>query len=185
MQQKKHGPGTRTKRVSKVKSEWDRGISSSLLLSGKIENTFNPDAYNDIETDNIPLVDYGSKEDKILRDIDLEGEEESMEELDVTKIYRNELEMSGDELDEINRFGDDLFNGPEKTVETSRTFNRTTLNPSHHKLGIDLNSDVCNEIALESVEKIHEYLEEDEKRELALAEELRVTEEQMGKSGQV
>lgn len=121
--------------------------------------------------DHLPFIDYGLKEDTIFGNLDIDGEE-AMNELDITKIYENELELSENELEKVNAFGRDF------TFQSPRP-GSTIFGPAggldgktQLPLNVDLNSDVGNDICWENIKKIHQYLEEDAQTERALEAEL-------------
>lgn len=120
------------------------------------------------DADNIQLIDYGSKEDEIFRSF--EEEEENTDDLDVSKIYRNELEASDDEIEKIKKFEEDLT----KDIKIGASKKDTDM---HIRLGIDLNSDVGNDICKENLQKIYNYLKGDEEAERNFEQEIKKTSE--------
>jgi len=123
-----------------------------------------------LTADDIPLIDYELKEDAIFgkqQSNELENIEE-LDELDITHIYENELELSDDEVEKIKKFEKGL---EQNTAKIKGAFKDKDLDP-RTKLTIMLNSDVGNDIYKENVNKIYRYLEEDEKTEKALEKEI-------------
>lgn len=119
------------------------------------------------DADNIHLIDYGSKEDEIFRS--LESNEENVEDLDISKIYMNELEISEDEMEHIKKFEEDLRKNTRIEQSTGDSRKDTGICT---KLGIDLNSDVGNDICKENLEKIYTYLKRDEEAEKVFEQEI-------------
>ncbi|KAI5171347.1 hypothetical protein NEFER03_0706 [Nematocida sp. LUAm3] len=93
---------------------------------------------NNLDLENIPLIEYPSKEDEILRDLSID--ETVDEEINVSKIYQNEL----NELNEL----DPHYEGTHKQWTD-----------------VGLNSDVDNDICMENIKRIHKYLDDDAQAE--------------------
>ncbi|OAG29410.1 hypothetical protein NEDG_00543 [Nematocida displodere] len=165
----------------------------SFLFDDRLREISIPNIDSEFNIENVPLIDYGAKEDEIFGDLEL-GEEESMEELDVTKIYENELALSDDEIEEIKKFEDGLNKEtlvrkdlpstfyPDQVPRTSQRPGKRPEYPGKHpetqtqpKHRLDLNSDVGNDICMENIAKIHKYLDEDTRAEEKLSEEIAKT----------
>ncbi|KAI5188654.1 hypothetical protein NECID01_0267 [Nematocida sp. AWRm77] len=124
-------------------------------------------------SDHIPFIDYSCKEDAIFGNLGLDEEESMDNELDITKIYENELELSENELRKVNAFEKEFNLRP--LLSDSTLFGKHTEQEMKPHLRLDLNSDVGNDICLENIRKIHKYLDEDAKTEKAFEEEISKT----------
>lgn len=108
----------------------------------------------EMDLENIPLIEYPSREEEILRDLRIQ-DPETDEEINVSKIYQNELELT----------------------EEERLFEDQTTRHVAIPLHFELNSDVGNDICLENIKKIHKYLSDDAQAEATLQQEIQKTKE--------
>ncbi|KAI5190101.1 hypothetical protein NEMIN01_0886 [Nematocida minor] len=140
---------------------------------------------DELDIDNIRLIDYGAKDDELLKDLSI-NDEESIDELDMTKIYENELEQSDDDLE----IGDEemkKIRGFEESINQKTKNKRNMLSTfyPHMETGYnshvpDLNSDVDNDICKENIKKIYSYLKEDQEKEEEIQREIEKTIEYIG-----
>ncbi|KAI5184379.1 hypothetical protein NEHOM01_0124 [Nematocida homosporus] len=114
------------------------------------------------DIDNIQLIDYGLKDDELFKNLKMSSDG-SIDDLDENKIYENELAMSEDEIERIR--------GPGRKSHVRGGVGLSEMDTQTNRI-LSLNSDVGNDICKENLRKIHFYLDEDEKREKALEEEI-------------
>ncbi|KAI5180348.1 hypothetical protein NEOKW01_0652 [Nematocida sp. AWRm80] len=128
-------------------------------LEGIEIDSIDIEGLTNIDTDNIPLIDYTLKENKIFGELnDLSND--SLDELDITKIYNNELE---DEIDSCS-------NSNIYRLDTLDNKYKESIPVESYKL--ELNSDVGNDICLDNINKIYTYLKNDLELEKQLEEEI-------------
>lgn len=136
--------------------------------------------HNEIDMDNVRLIDYGDKDDEIFKDLSIDGEE-TVDELDITKIYENELEGSEDGfgIGEENMKKIKEFEGSINQRPLDKKGLLSTLYPNmeigYNSKVPDLNSDVDNDICKENIKKIYTYLNEDMQKEEEIEKEIERT----------
>ncbi|EHY66469.1 hypothetical protein NERG_00109 [Nematocida ausubeli] len=135
---------------------------------------------DELGIDNIRLIDYGGKDDEMFKDLSI-NDPEDISELDMTKIYENELEQSDDDLD-IGEEEIKKIRGFEESIDHKSRHNTQmfgTLYPhmdtAYNSRVADLNSDVGNDICKENIKKIYSYLKEDQKQEEEIQAEIEKT----------
>lgn len=142
---------------------------------------------DEIDIDNIRLIDYGGKDDEMFKDLSID-EPESIDALDMTKIYENELEQSDDEL-ELGEEEMKRIRGFEESIK-DKTKRRAGflgnfypgIDTAYNSKVPDLNSDVDNDICRENIKKIYNYLNEDQNKEKEIREEIAKTLEYIEKT---
>ncbi|KAI5167666.1 hypothetical protein NEIRO02_2156 [Nematocida sp. AWRm79] len=146
-----------------------------------------PDSINSILSDqdelgidNIRLIDYGGKDDEMFKDLSI-NDQESISELDITKIYENELEQSDgdlsideDEIKKIKGFEESINQKSRNNTHLLGTF-YPQIDTAYNSRVADLNSDVDNDICKENIKKIHSYLKEDQEKEEEIQVEIEKT----------
>ncbi|KAH9386192.1 uncharacterized protein NEMAJ01_1088 [Nematocida major] len=133
---------------------------------------------DELGIENIRLIDYGGKDDEIFKDLSMD-DAESIDDLDITKIYENELEQSNDEL-EIGEEDLRKIRGFEESVNGKGKANTHMFGSFYPNADTgyrvpDLNSDVDNDICKENIRKIYSYLGEDQKKEEEMQVEIEKT----------
>lgn len=158
----------------KSRNKFDEKKELSLSIDSILDDQ------NDLDIDNVRLIDYGDKDDEIFKDLSID-EEECADELDITKIYENELEESEDQFG-IGEENMKKIQGFEESIKQKAHRKKDLLSTfyPHMETGYiskvpDLNSDVDNDICRENIKKIHSYLDEDLQKEEELAREIEKT----------